>query len=336
MLTIMRSIRDDFGIEIWRDLGYDGEPAIFAQTAIIVMCGVVLINGAAIWITSNRHAFLGSLGLVGFGFTVVLVVLVGHWQQWLPPLGFMVLTGVGLYIPYVAFRTTLFERLIAAFRERGNIGFLMYLADAVGYLGYVAIMLLRNTTVLQAGFLSLFVGASWLIAIASIFITLYLAIHPDPGQAQMIDAGRGRRPSVGCGIDCVGDRPMVRIIDQGVGRLGRDRVPDRSPDGLRAEALPGEDRAQLVWIAAARPVLRYPGAPACVHGSGRRPSRRRRRTGAGRSRTLHSTILTHRRPRVSGRGGPSDRPVGSVSVKKSLRARTCVAPSVMLTSSART
>lgn len=177
LLTIMRSIRDDFGIEIWRDLGYEGKPSIFAKSEMMVMFGVVLINGAAIWITSNRRAFLSSLGLVGFGFVIVLAAIVGHWQQQLSPLAFMVMTGMGLYIPYVAFHTTLFERLIAAFRERGNIGFLMYSADAIGYLGYVGIMLLRNTSVLEAGFLKLFVGASLLIAIAAIFITLFLVFH---------------------------------------------------------------------------------------------------------------------------------------------------------------
>ena len=52
----------------------------------------------------------------------------------------MVLMGLGLYLPYVAIHTTVFERLIAMTRERGNLGFLMYLADAVGYLGYAVVM----------------------------------------------------------------------------------------------------------------------------------------------------------------------------------------------------
>jgi hypothetical protein len=56
----------------------------------------------------------------------------------------MVLLGLGLYLPYVALHTTLFERLLGMTRERGNIGFLMYVVDSVGYLGYVAVMLLRN------------------------------------------------------------------------------------------------------------------------------------------------------------------------------------------------
>ena len=55
----------------------------------------------------------------------------------------MVLLGLGLYLPYVAVHTTMFERLIALTRDQGNIGYLMYLADAFGYLGYVGVMLFR-------------------------------------------------------------------------------------------------------------------------------------------------------------------------------------------------
>ena len=141
------------------------------------MLGVVLVNGASIWIVSNRRAFLSSLALVGSGFVIVLTAVACHWQQWLTPFTFMVLTGLGLYIPYVAFHTTVFERMIAVFRERATIGFLMYSADAVGYLGYVAVMFVRSAGIFEAGFLRLFVGASLLIAITSIFITLFLGFH---------------------------------------------------------------------------------------------------------------------------------------------------------------
>ena len=177
LLTIMRSIRDDFGVEIWRELGHSGKPAIFTQSEMLVMLGVVLVNGASIWIVSNRRAFLSSLALVGSGFVIILAAVACHWQQWLTPFTFMVLTGLGLYIPYVAFHTTVFERMIAVFRERATIGFLMYSADAVGYLGYVGIIFVRSAGMFEAGFLRLFVGASLLIAIASIFITLFLGFH---------------------------------------------------------------------------------------------------------------------------------------------------------------
>ena len=50
----------------------------------------------------------------------------------------LLLVGLGLYLPYVAFHTTIFERLIALTRERANVGFLMYLADSLGYFAYAA------------------------------------------------------------------------------------------------------------------------------------------------------------------------------------------------------
>lgn len=177
LLTVMRSIRDDFAVEIWRDLGHDDKPEIFGQSEMLVMFGVVVINGAAIWIGDNRKAFLNSLALITGGFVLVLMSLVGHSQGILSPFLFMVLAGLGMYIPYVAFHTTVFERLIAAFRESGNIGYLMYLADATGYLGYVGVMLLRNFGWIEGDFLSLFVLASLLIALLAICVTLFLIAH---------------------------------------------------------------------------------------------------------------------------------------------------------------
>jgi hypothetical protein len=68
----------------------------------------------------------------------------------------MVLLGLGLYLPYVAVHTTVFERLIAMTGDPGNIGYLMYLADAFGYLGYVAVMILKLLAKPDHGFLDFF------------------------------------------------------------------------------------------------------------------------------------------------------------------------------------
>src|SRR3546814_20503904 len=45
------------------------------------------------------------------------------------------------YIPYNAI---FFERMIASFRVRGNVGFVMYIADAMGYLGSVIMLLVKE------------------------------------------------------------------------------------------------------------------------------------------------------------------------------------------------
>ena len=164
LLTIGRSLRDDFAVEIWRDLGIESEPSVYASTETVVMFGVLLLTGIGVYIRSNRRAFLASLvlSIAGFGILAVSTILQG--QGHLKPFAFMALSGLGLYVPYVAFHTTVFERLIATFRERANIGYLMYLADAFGYLGYVAVLLLRNVTESIPDHLQLYKTASLWIA----------------------------------------------------------------------------------------------------------------------------------------------------------------------------
>jgi hypothetical protein len=76
----------------------------------------------------------------------------------------MVLRGIGLYLPYIAVHTLIFERLIALTRDRGTIGYLLYLADSFGYLGYVGVLLARNLIGPIEDFVSLFLMLSWLIA----------------------------------------------------------------------------------------------------------------------------------------------------------------------------
>jgi hypothetical protein len=75
---------------------------------------------------------------------------------------FMVLIGLGLYLPYVAIHTTVFERLLGMTRERGNIGFLMYVADSTGYLGYAMVMVARNFLPVTYNVLTLFLISCWL------------------------------------------------------------------------------------------------------------------------------------------------------------------------------
>ncbi len=144
LVTILRSIRADFQPEIWQALDRNTPAATFTQTEMWVAAGVLLINGSGVLITNNRIAFFVSLGTCAGGFILLSAALIGLQYEQLSGFWFMVLLGLGLYLPYVAFHTTVLERMLAMTRERGNIGFLMYLVDATGYLGYVGVMIARN------------------------------------------------------------------------------------------------------------------------------------------------------------------------------------------------
>jgi hypothetical protein len=177
LLTMVRSIRDDFAVEIWQELGVDDQPAVFARSEFYVMLGVIVINGLTFVIKNNRLAFLSSIGLLAIGFLIVLGSVVGQRTGELSAMSFMVLLGLGMYIPYVAFHTTVFERMVAAFREVGTIGFLVCLADALGYLAYVVVMIFRNTASGEIEFLDLLIWTSIIVALTSTVITALLGLH---------------------------------------------------------------------------------------------------------------------------------------------------------------
>jgi len=175
-LTTLRSVRDDFAVEIWEDLGEPNRPAVFTQTETLVMFAVVALNAAAILINRNRAAFVMSLALVAGGFGLVTLSSLLQSGGAIGPFTFMVLSGIGLYVPYVAFHTTVFERLIAASRDKANLGFLMYLADSTGYLGYVVVLLCKTFIGAGENMLGFFHTMSYVVSAGSIAAVLLACV----------------------------------------------------------------------------------------------------------------------------------------------------------------
>jgi hypothetical protein len=173
LLTVLRSLRADFAPELWRGLGEPAAPGTFTYSELFVAFGVLVVNGCAVFFRDNRVAFFVSLSTCCLGFIVIVGALVGLQIRALSGFQFMVLVGLGLYLPYVAMHTTVFERLLGMTRDRGNLGFLMYVADAFGYLGYVAVMFSRNLWTADGDFLQFFVWLCWLATGLSLVCLLF-------------------------------------------------------------------------------------------------------------------------------------------------------------------
>lgn len=173
-VTVLRTMRQDFMPEIWRGLGQEIQPQIFTQSETLIALAVVVVSGLTVVIRNNRGAFFTSLAISIAGLVLVVAAVAAQRSQLTSPFAFMVLVGLGLYLPYVAVHTTIFERLIAMTRDRGNIGYLMYLADAFAYLGYVAVMLARNLLPTTGTFSEFFTTAAWTVSLAAI-VTLVFA-----------------------------------------------------------------------------------------------------------------------------------------------------------------
>jgi len=143
--SLLRGIRSDFAPEIWKYLGYSSVPSLYSQTEIWVTVGILLINGSLVLIKKNKTAFFLSVGCIATGYFLLLIS--GLWGlTHLPKFWLIVLTGFGIYLPYLTITTSVFERMISITKIKANVGFLMYIVDSIGYLGY-------NVLLLSAGFL---------------------------------------------------------------------------------------------------------------------------------------------------------------------------------------
>lgn len=176
LVTILRSIRADFAAEIWQGLGETAAPARFTTSEMIVAFGVVIVNGSLVVVHNNRLAFHLALLTCLAGFLMIGAAVIGR-TQGLSAFSFMVLVGLGLYLPYVAVHATIFERLLAMTRERGNVGFLMYVADSTGYLGYVGCMLMKGSLSQSGSLLPFFNVVCEITCIVSIACVLFCGVY---------------------------------------------------------------------------------------------------------------------------------------------------------------
>lgn len=146
LVTILRSLRDDFAPQILAGMGASTKPADFSWIDTQVAALVLIVNGLSALIRNNRLALQTSLVISLAGFALIGFAITQ--SEVLSPVSFMVLIGAGLYLPYVAVHTTIFERLIALTRDRGNMGFLMYIVDSLGYLAYVIVLFLPKGSII--------------------------------------------------------------------------------------------------------------------------------------------------------------------------------------------
>lgn len=143
-LTIMRDVRDNYMANIWNELGYGNDFAIFTKTETTTSIIVLFIIGLLVLIRKNMQALQIVHWVIGAG---IVLAGISSWlfiNNMINGAVWMQLVGLGLYMGYIPFNCIFFERLIATFRIAGNVGFLIYLVDAFGYLGSVVVMLTKE------------------------------------------------------------------------------------------------------------------------------------------------------------------------------------------------
>ncbi|WAC49821.1 DUF5690 family protein [Asticcacaulis sp. SL142] len=180
VLTALRDFRDNFAVELWGALGYGDVPSVFALSELPVAGLVLILFALTALIRDNRQAVLVYHVMIIAGAVAIAGATFAFQAGWLGPVGWMIAVGAGVYMGYVPYNAVLADRLTAAIGVPGNAAFFMYVADASGYGGSVALMLIKNFTQLnlswQAFFSLLCYGSAAVVALATAASLAYFSL----------------------------------------------------------------------------------------------------------------------------------------------------------------
>jgi len=171
--TIFRDIRDNFSADMWKEMGYLNQPAIFSKTETPITLIILVLIGSMVLIKNSFKAFMLAHVFIGLGFVVAGLSTWLFSQGLIAPIWWMTLVGLGLYMVYIPFNSVFFERMIAAFRFTGNAGFLIYVADSFGYLGSVSVLLSKEIFKVQLNWVHFFSNSVMGLSVAGVIITSY-------------------------------------------------------------------------------------------------------------------------------------------------------------------
>ena len=173
LLTIFRDLRDNFAADIWVSLGYGDKPAIFTATEVPVTIVVLIVIGSLMIIKNNYKAMIINHLIVLFGMILVGLSTLAFEKEMIGAPAWMVLVGMGLYFGYIQFNSIFFDRIIAAFKYVSTVGFLIYLADSVGYVGSMGVLLYRSFGKADMSWLNFFMSTGYIISVVGSILILF-------------------------------------------------------------------------------------------------------------------------------------------------------------------
>jgi hypothetical protein len=165
-LTAFRDYRDNYGLELFEELGYAHEPALFSRTELPVALLVLLVLGATSWVRDRRRGLWTVFAVMSAGLFCIGGATLARQGGWISGQGWMIGIGLGAYLAYVPFSSFLFDRIMAATRFAGTAVFAVNLSDAFGYTGSVGLLLFKDLARGDTGRLAFFDAWSLLLSAA--------------------------------------------------------------------------------------------------------------------------------------------------------------------------
>jgi hypothetical protein len=176
-LTAFRDFRENFSSDIWKTLGYGDSPAIFTKTETPVSLVVLLIMGSIMLIKDNKAAFMVNHIIIAAGMILVGVGTFLFTHGLIEAPLWMVLIGTGLYMGYIPFNSIFFDRLIATFQYVGTVGFIMYVADAFGYVGSVGVLFIKEFSGAELSYMDIFITGGYVLSVVGLVLILSSMVY---------------------------------------------------------------------------------------------------------------------------------------------------------------
>lgn len=142
LLTVMRDVKEDFIVCII-DVNTISSWA-FAQMDMLATFCMLALFGVLTFIKKHLHVLCLLLFLSALGMLTLAYIGVNYHSLQMSTLTWLFLQTFCIDIAYLSFQTIFFERFIACFRIRGNVGFFIITIDFIGYVGTLFLLLYKQ------------------------------------------------------------------------------------------------------------------------------------------------------------------------------------------------
>ena len=142
MLVILRDIKEDFLVKIIDMSGHSSW--LFAQIDSIVTLIILGLFGMMVFVRSNIKVLVILLSMVVAGTATMSFVSLNYNTLQLDTVTWLFVQSLSLYIAYLCFQSIFFDRFIACFKIKGNVGFFIVTIDFIGYTGTVLVLMFKE------------------------------------------------------------------------------------------------------------------------------------------------------------------------------------------------
>lgn len=172
LLTMFREFRDNFAADLWVALGHGSDAKVFTTTEIPIAFVVTIFMGLIMFIKNHLKALQTILLIVFLGGALIGVSTYSFEKQFISSFWWMSLVGTGVFLGYLPYNAFIYDRFIATFKHVANVGFLIYVSDALGYTGSLGVYFYKNFFEADLSWLEFFVRISYMISVAIVLFSL--------------------------------------------------------------------------------------------------------------------------------------------------------------------